>query len=60
MNKKRGPFFKRKQKDSKDKLGRRVSEPVGPSERSEFKLVKKTSEDRILHGDRSGIDLGKY
>ena len=56
MNKKRQPFFKRK---SKEKVGRRISEPVGPNDRWEHKPVKRNSEDRILHADRGGLDLGK-
>ncbi|CAB3980876.1 unconventional myosin-IXa-like [Paramuricea clavata] len=55
MNKKRPAFFKRKPKE-KEKVGRRPSEPTAPSEKWDTKLVKRSSEDRILHGDRRGLD----
>jgi hypothetical protein len=58
MNKKRPAFFKRKPKE-KEKVGRRPSEPTAPTEKWDNKLVKRSSEDRILHGDRSGLDSGK-
>ena len=49
-------FFQRKQK-----ADRRTSEPVAPSEKWENKpIIKRNSEDRILHGDKSGVEFGEY